>query len=238
MAAAVALRKADAVEDVNAPSRDEVLARYRHLREIGKQHHSKVLDFLSEDAVLRHARKLGLAVGRTLILDSMDVLTLAFDLAIYTAPADRSRAIDRYGRSARPAPGSDEALMLDAMRRARFAIVRVVCRYEAVGLIVSDVFRRSEHWLVDEGLEVSMPDDSAFATRLFTPDRFFMTAGVIVPLDVELMEDALAETPILLRKLPAEVPDDRRFAEAIYRIAIADGIMEQVEYRDPTPAAG
>jgi len=44
--------------------------------------------------------------------------------------------------------------------------------------------------------------------------------------------------PLLLRKRPAEVPDDRRFAEAIYRVAIASGIMEQVAYRDPPGEAG
>jgi len=56
---------------------------------------------------------------------------------------------------------------------------------------------------------------------------------VIVPIDLELMEDAIAELPQLRRKLVAEAVDDRRFAEAIYRVAIANGIMEQVAYRDP-----
>ncbi|MFZ0457280.1 MAG: hypothetical protein WAM17_02320, partial [Rhodoplanes sp.] len=47
----------------------------------------------SRDAILHQARRLGLADGKVLILDSMDELTLAFDLAIHTAPAGRSRAI-------------------------------------------------------------------------------------------------------------------------------------------------
>jgi 4-carboxymuconolactone decarboxylase len=38
---------------------------------------------------------LGLAQGRTLILDDMEEMTYVFDLAIYTAPPRRSRAIDR-----------------------------------------------------------------------------------------------------------------------------------------------
>jgi hypothetical protein len=75
--------------------RAEVLTRYRHLREISKQHHSAALDFLSKDAIMSQARRLGLAQGKTLVLDSMNDLTLAFDLTIHTAPKDRSRAIDR-----------------------------------------------------------------------------------------------------------------------------------------------
>ena len=133
-------------------SRAEVLARYRHFREISKQHHSAALDFLSKDAIISQARRLGLAQGKTLVLDSMDDLNLAFDLAIHTAPKDRSRAIDRYARAARLAPETDEALVLEAMRRARFSIISSVRRHTVAGLIVKALFRGFEFWLVDEGL--------------------------------------------------------------------------------------
>jgi len=47
------------------------------------------------------------------------------------------------------------------------------------------------------------------------PEGFAMTAGVLVPLDIELIEDAIADTPQLLRNRREELIDDRRFAEAI-----------------------
>ena len=239
MVAAAALREENVVAaHAAALSRSEVIARYRILREISKRHHSKVLDFLSPDAIFHHGRRLGLLVGKTFVLDNMDDLNLAFDLAIRTAPAGRSRAIDRYANAARLAPGSDEALVLDAMCRARFAIVRIERRHAAAGLIVKDVIRRISYWLVDEGLESSVPNGSIFATRLYTPEGFSMTAGVNVPLDPQLRRAALADVPQLRRKLPAEVSDDRRFAEAIYRLALASGVMERVAYRDPGDEAG
>jgi hypothetical protein len=239
MAAAVALREEiSPAGPAPAWTREQVLTRYRHFRAISKQHHSGAMDFLAKDAILQQARRLGLARGKMLMLDDMDELTYAFDLAIHTAPADRSRAIDHYARSARLPQGSDEALMLDAMRQARFSIICIKRRHEAAGLIVQDVFRGIEHWLVDEGLESSVSDGSVLATRLFTPDRFSMAAGVFVPFDLELMEDVLLEAPQLGRKRPAEACDDRRFAEAIYRIALADGVMQRVAYRDPISEAG
>lgn len=231
MVAAVALRTEDNVEP-QVPSRGEVLARYRHLREISKRHHSDALKLLSRDAILHHARRLGLADGKVLILDSMDELTLAFDLAIHTAPAGRSRAIDRYARSTRFASGSDEALMLEAMCNARFAIVVVRRRHPSAGLIVTDLFRKVDLWLMDEGLEVSLPVGTAFATRYFAPDRFVVTAGVGMPVDLDLLTSAIESVPQLLRKPRAEAIDDRRFAEAIYRAAIAAGIMENMTYQD------
>jgi hypothetical protein len=64
-------------EEPPAPSRSEVLARYRHLREISKRHLADTMKFLSPDAILHHARRLGLASGKTFILDSMDEIILA-----------------------------------------------------------------------------------------------------------------------------------------------------------------
>ena len=237
--AAVSLWKDNAVaRPATVLGRAEVLTRYRRLREISKQHHSAALDFLSKDAVMSQARRLGLAQGKTLVLDSMDDLNLAFDLAIHTAPKDRSRAIDRYARAAGLSPESDEGIVLDAMRNARFSIIGILRRHDVAGLIVEDLFRGVEVWLVDEGLESSLPDGSALATRLYTPEGFAMTAGVLVPLDIELIEDAIADTPQLLRNRREELIDDRRFAEAIYRVALASGLMEQVAYQDTISEAG
>lgn len=219
-------------------SRTKVLARYRHLREISMRHHSAALKFLSKDAVMSQARRLGLTQGKTLVLDSMDDLNLAFDLAIHTAPKDRSRAIDRYARAAQLSSESDEGRMLDAMRNARFSMISILRRHDVAGLIVEDLFRGVEVWLVDEGLESSLPDGAALATRLCTPEGFAMTAGVLVPLDIKLIEDAIADTPQLLRNRRENLIDDRRFAEAIYRVALASGLMEQVAYQDTISEAG
>jgi hypothetical protein len=234
MVAAVGLRKENSVEpQAPPPSRGEVLARYRHLREISKRHLSDAMKFLSGDAIVHHARRLGLYVGKTIILDNMDEITLAFDLAIHTAPDGRSRAIDRYARSARFAPGSDEALMLEAMCDARFAVVTVQRRHPCAGLIVTDVFRNIELWLVDQGLEMSLPAGTAFATRYYAPERFVMTAGVGMPVDLGLLSNVVGSVPQLLRKSRVEAIEDRRFAEAVYRAAIANGIMQGVAYQDP-----
>jgi hypothetical protein len=167
-----------------------------------------------------------LAHRNTLILDSMHDLTLCYDLAIYTAPAERSRAIDRYARSVQFAQGSDEAHMLEAMRNARFALITVERRHEAAGLIVTDLFRNAELWLVDEGLETSLPVGATFAIRYYTTDSFVMTAGIGMPVDSDLIKHAFESAPVLQRKSPAEAIDDRRFAEAVYRAAVEDGIMQ------------
>lgn len=221
-----------------ALSRDDVLARYRRIREIGKQHNAELVPYLSHDAVLQQARRLGLAQGRNFVLKHQDEMSFVFDLLIFTAPAGRTRAIDRYARAAQLAPGSEEAAALEAMRKARFSVFSVQRRHETAGLVLRDLLRETEVWLVDVGLEKSAPEGAVMATRLYAPDRFSVTTGVNIPLDKTLLDSALAEVPQLRHKPPAELAGDRRLAEAIYRVAVASGIMQRIGHHDPLADTG
>jgi hypothetical protein len=234
MVPAVAVPQESNVEAAAAlATRDEVIARYRHLREISKQHHNKAFDFLSTSAIMQQARRLGISNGKTLILDSVSEFDLACDLTLYTAPAGRSRALDRYARNLQPPAGSDAALMLDAMRNARFAILEMQCRHPVAGLILTDDARGEDVWLVDEGYETWMEEGMMVATRYYTPKPFSMTAGVSIPLSGPLLASTVETVPQLLRKRPAQLLDDPRFAEALYCAAIESGVMKRVTFRDP-----
>src|SRR5882672_10991600 len=212
-------------------TRDDLLARYLHLREISKRLHHEALKSISGDALLNQARRLGLAQGKTLVLDAMDEMYYVYDLAIYTAPADRSRAIDRYATSARFEAQSDERLMLEAMRASQFAILLIEQRHDTVGLIATDILRNSKVWLLDVGLESSMDDGELIATRLLTPGPFSMTAGVNVPFETQMLETICMLLPRRMgnSKL-SRIADDRRFAEAVYKVGLADGVMDRLTY--------
>lgn len=156
-------------------TRREILRRYRHLRAIVTRHHSAALKFQAPAAILEQAKHIGLAAGHTLITDNEQELTVLFDLVIYNTKQGRSRAIDRYAKTAQLPAGSDEALMLEALRRARFGLWRVERLHEITGLVISNLLSQTEAWLVDEGLWVRLADGSVSAARLCQPDRFSMT---------------------------------------------------------------
>jgi hypothetical protein len=191
----------------------EILDRYRCLRAISTHHHSGALGCLARPAILEQAKHLGLAYGRTLVAEREEEMTLLFDLAIYTAKPGRSRAIDRYAKSAMVQPGSDEALTLEAMCQARFSLWRVERQHETAGVIVADLLRHSETWLLDQGLTLSAHPGITVASRLCWPAEFAMTCGVIVPVDGELIEDVLYDsTAWLPHDDPQRLADDPRFA--------------------------
>lgn len=137
-------------------TRREILRRYRHLRAIVTHHHSAALKFLTPEAIIERARRLGLAAGQALITDNEKEATLLFDLVIYAAREGRSRAIDRYARAAKLPAGSDGALMLEAMRHARFSLWRVERRQpkpdrlDEDSRLATDIYRAAvDHRLMD-----------------------------------------------------------------------------------------
>jgi hypothetical protein len=214
-------------------TRDDILARYLHLREISKKLHEEILKSVSGDTLLKQARRLGLAQGKTLLLDDMTEMYYVYDLAVYTAPPDRSRAIDRYAKWAKFEAGSGERLMLDAMRRSQFAILLIERRHDVMGLIATDILRDSKVWLLDIGLESSMDEGELIATRLITPGAFSMTAGVNVPFGIEMLEPICGLLPQRISNgKRSRIADDRRFAEAVYKMGLADGVMDRMAYLD------
>jgi len=216
--------------------RSEILSRYRHLRQISKELHEAVLDIIAPDVVLDWAKRIDLTQGKTVVSESEYEFALAEDLAIYLPRLGRSHPLDRYARTAGLAPGSDEAVVLAAMRQARFSLWRVERRHETTGLILRDLLREEELWLIDEALAKNARPGQEMAARLVQPDRFAMTARVIVPINPvlmtrpELIEEAFTRAPAL-RSLPGKaLAEDPRFAIGVYRAAVATGAMDFVRF--------
>jgi hypothetical protein len=210
--------------------RRDVLRRYRNLRAICTRHHSAAVKFLAQPAIMESARRLGLTAGQVLIVDSADELTLVFDLAIYTAKEGRTRAIDRYAKAAQLPAESDEMRMLEAMCRARFSIWRIECRHDICGLVVTDQLQQAETWLVDEALAATARHGMCFAGRLCNAGQFAITNGVMVPVHGPMIEQVLTGNLASCHVGPQPVGDEPRFAAAIYRAAIDDGIMHRVAF--------
>ena len=212
-------------------NREDILKRYRDMRAISQSHHHKALSLVSRDTILVQAKRLGLAQGNALVVDSDEEMTLVFDLVLYTARPGRSRPLDRLARSARLQPDSDEATLLEALRNTRFSIWAVARRHETVGLVITDTVREADTWLVDENLEATAPDGMLFAGRVCDVDDFVMSCGVIVPLNRDLVEEAMAATMTISEKDPNLIAQDPRFAEAFYRAAIDSGMMSNIGFQ-------
>jgi hypothetical protein len=206
-------------------TRDEALERFRHLQEISFRLQREAAKFISYQAMMDHAKRLGLALGRELMAETRTEIMLIGDLALHTAREGRSGALDRYARAAGLPPGSDEALVLDALRHARFSVWVIERRHEVAGLVVKDILRRTEAWLMtNEEMAADAPLGEAFAGRVCNVGEFLISCGAVVPVHRDLMEEVQLDPLAFRRGDPHEVAQDPRFASAIYRIALERGL--------------
>jgi hypothetical protein len=58
-----------------------------------------------------------------------------------------------------------------------------------------------------------------------------MTARIIVPVTMDLMEEMFDRAPALRRNQGDALARDPRFAIGIYRVAVARGVMDAVRFK-------
>ena len=154
-----------------------------------------------------------------------------FDLAVYSKHLQRSTLIEMYRRSCSIPAGSEEDSILEAMCHSSFKLLSVVRPHEEGGLVARDLFQQEDLWLMDEALEQSAEEDTALAARLFRPGEFWMTTGVVIPLDRILILDLMREFPAPANNRSVLEGRNPRFVESVYKLAISAGAMERVALR-------
>jgi hypothetical protein len=218
--------------EMHASSRADILSRYRRYRDLRKDIQTAALDNVPHSRFLDYAKRIGLSDGKVLFTDDTVELTLVFDLALYTAQAGRTRAIDRCARRRLRDSKPDEALVLQGLQASRFSIFRMIGRCEPTGVLLEDLMRGGMISLLDEGLEQSARPGEVFAMRVAPIEEFLITCGAVVPLDIETFEGII---DFLTDGAPdaelAALADDRRFAASLYELAIELGLMSFVAYR-------
>jgi hypothetical protein len=218
--------------EMHASSRAAILSRYRRYRDLRMGIQTAALESIPHSSFLAYAKRVGLSDGKVLFTDDAVELSLAFDLAVYTASPGRTRAIDRCARRRLPASNPDEALVMKALQASRFSIFRVIGRCEPAGVFLEDLMRTGTIPLLDEGLEKSAKPGDVFAMRVAPIEEFVVTCGAVVPIDHATMQECIALLINAASKAElAALADDRRFAASIYELAIELGLMSVVAYR-------
>jgi hypothetical protein len=212
-------------------SRDDALQQYRAYRAAIRRHLGGAIKHTSAATIKEAARRIGLLSDGAIACDSPREMTMAFDLAVFGTRAGRSRAIDRYARANRFPEGSTEATVLAALQAATFHIVLASRHHHVAGVVVEDLFRKQDIWLMDEGLDATMPDGTLLAARLIRLDPFHATASASVPISRSDLRNALLSLAARRATLdPASVIDDPRLPEAIFATAIKSGAMDGISF--------
>jgi hypothetical protein len=212
-------------------TRDEILERYHRLRPACTAIQTAALKGVSGANLIATAKRLGLSDGKQIIAESEDDLVLVFDLALHTALQGRSRAIDRYA-CAQAGLAGDEAAVLEALRHTCFSLFQVTAKHPEAGLMLEDLMRGGETWLVDVNLEATARTGAVMAMRLAWPDAFAISCGVAVPIDHETLDelfDFLTDGGEIDDLAP--LADEPLFAQSVYQLVLELGLTTYIGYR-------
>ena len=206
--------------------REEILKRYRRLRELSRKHGDAIIKRLPKKSVLEWGKHIGVVRKKKFIASTIEEMALVLDLAVFSTRSGKISPVERYRRTLKLAVGSEDDRMLDAMCQSRFSLFLVKRRHLVAGLIFEDLLRHEEVWLMDEGLEQTVPDGAALASRVIKPDAFNMTTGAAIP----ITRDAMENVATVFSSSDASVADGTnvRFIETVYRSAVRHGLMDMV----------
>ena len=217
----------------------DLLARYRRLRQVGIELNNKLLDNLPKNATDEGGKKLGILERKTLVFDTEDEIAVLMDFCIHDVRRNGMNAVERRLAETPPAADSDEIVLLQALRQARFSLVVVEATEPGVGVHVRDLLRDEPLFLVDVGFSRSAAVGLMLAARFMAPDGIGMTTGAPLPVGM-LSPD---ERDRFLRGMKASFPrmdlgnpsqeESSEFAAVVIRECLRLGAAERIEYADP-----
>jgi hypothetical protein len=217
----------------------ELLARYKHLRQVGLELNNRLVKTLSKSVLDEGGKKLGILKRNVLTLDTEDELSVLMDYCIYDVRRKGANAVEHYLTASPPAADSDEMVLLQAMRQARFTVVAVESAEPGVGVHVRDLLRDESLFLVDIGLSRSASRGMVLAARVTAPEGTSMTTGAALPVGVL----PPAERDRFLEALvgPSKGADFRNLSPeraseltaTIIRTCLRRGAAERIKYVDP-----
>ena len=213
--------------------RAEIIARYKHLRAVGRNLNHKLVKRLSKADLDKGGKKLGILKRGVLVFNTEDESSVLMDYCIYDVRRNGRNAVEQYLIDSPPDPDSDEMVCLRAMQHAVYSLFVVESVERGLGVTVLDSLSDETILIVDMGFGSSAHPGLVFASRLLFHDGFSMTGGAALPLAV-LPKN---EQKTLTKKLSEAVtPDEDGYFDPapLIHACLSKGCSSHVQYEDPT----
>ena len=217
----------------------ELLPRYKHLRKVALKLNNRLVKTLPKSLLEEGGKKLGIFKNNTLILDSEDEIVVLMDYCLYDVRRQGANAVERYLRHSPPPPDSDEMILLQAMRQARYSLLAVEAVEAGVGVHLRDLLRDERLFLMDIGFSQTGSPGVILAGRVIAPEGIAMTTGAALPVGVI---PAAKQAPFVqgmvrrfkgadFRNLSPEQASE--LAAIVIRTCLQSGAAEQIAYAEP-----
>lgn len=217
----------------------ELLDRYKHLREVGRNLNVTLARQLPKPAVPECGKRLGIFKSGNLILNNDDEIGVLYDYCLYHHRRGGKNIIERTLEQSPPAPESAEMELLQAMLQAHFSVFRVDRIVPHRGAKLTDLVTGESFTLVDIGLSSTGMEGVILAGRILSLADLTMSSGALIPVP-EVVFDRRIDPVIRTfmknrpsasgkRLAPAR---EAAFAAQVLRIALHAGGEDNTFYSD------
>jgi hypothetical protein len=219
-----------------------LLKRYQHLRRVALPLNHRVVETLPKNVLDEGGKKLGILKKNVLTLDSKDEIAVLMDYCIYDVRRQGQNAVERYLAESAPAPGSDESILLEAMRGARYCVLLVEALEPGVGVHVRDLLRDEALFLVDVNLSRTTRIGMVLASRVMAPEGIAMTTGAALPVGVLPPAERERFLQLTLKMIGregfAQLPPQKAsdLTAVVIRSCLELGAAEHIAYGEPRGA--
>jgi SEC-C motif-containing protein len=217
----------------------DLLPRYKHLRQVALRLNNRLVESLPKSVLDEGGKKLGLLKKNVITLDTEDEIAVLMDYCIYDVRREGANAAERFLAKSPPAPDSDERVLLEAMRQARYSLFVVEGAERGVGVHVRDLLRDEVVFLMDVGFSSTAQLGMVLASRIMAPDGITMTTGAALPVGVlpPADRDRFLERLVKgfkqadFRNLSPEEASE--IATLVIRSCLQQGAAERIQYAEP-----
>lgn len=200
-------------------SAEELWAFYRRCGALRLRFQQMAAKSVPAARLVEHCKALGLMVDRELYQVNEGELDFALDLAVYSAPPGRSRAIDRIARQYAGREGEESALVLNALSRSWLSLFRVLGPHPEAGLLLEDLMLGGEVWVLDEAMAERAAPGTVLGIRLGRVAGFAITCGVVAPLAPEMAAEVRRQVGDD-QDMVEELLGDLRFQRQLWRLGL------------------
>jgi hypothetical protein len=173
------------------------------------------------------------------MLDTVDESSVLMDYCIHDVRRQGINAIERFLLQSPPQADSDEMVLLQALRQARFCLVAVDRAEPEVGVRGRDLLRDEPQFLLDIGFSREAVPGMVLATRVMAPEGNCRTTGapllvgVLSPAEqAKYVQDLAAIFKGLdLRNLSPEQASE--FSAIVIRVCLEQGAAKHIQYIEP-----
>ena len=219
---------------------DELLNRYKRLREIGSNQNTHLVTLVPRAALLECGKKLGLVQGKALVLDNEEELSILFDYCLYNYRRGGKNIIERYLETSPTLATADEMILLKGKLNSYYSLFSIQEVHRGRGATLRDILRNKTLFLMDLGIGKSAAPGLLFAGRVIPLAEFHMTTGTFIPVSNKgLIEKGIM--PIVNKFLQHSKPagdsifspgQEAALAAQIIRVLLRAGSLDRMIYQD------